>query len=107
MEKVFNICDIEADAKLRKLRYCKAILRAVKLFDGTVLVDFVSYDKRIMWVEYSPKTFTIVKADFYPYRSIATYSHVRKFCSLFRNGEEVYREYKRAVKCNYHITYVK
>lgn len=107
LKRVYNIDDIKTDELERRLRGCSATIKATGLYSGYVLAQVVSYDTTIMWVEYSTLTCAITRADFYPTLTRTTYTHARKFCALFRNGKEVYKEYKRAAKCGYHVTYIK
>lgn len=93
LEKTQKLVDYGIPCENADLRFCKSQIRAgyrKDTRDFYVILQSYSHDTialicddcgRISW------------ADFSPYRSMATWQHVRKFCALFKNGRDLYRAY--------------
>ena len=78
------------------LRFCRARLRAgyrPKSGDFWVILRSYNHDTIALICD---KSGGVRWAVFYPYRSVTTWQHVRKFCALFQNGRELYCAYSKA-----------
>lgn len=94
MKRITTSSDLKPTEELVRLRYCKAYIRLDKLNN----FEFISYNTTIMRGCLSAGRGYIDYVEFFPYCSITTWAHVRKFCYLFGNGGTVYSKYKEAAR---------
>lgn len=102
--RIFDTIDLQHFLKIAQkkgsfkadLRYCGATVRAkYNAFGGdyTVVLRSYAHDTITLDCEANGR---VILADFSPYRSMTTWQHVRKFCTLFQNGRELYSAYTEA-----------
>jgi hypothetical protein len=104
--RVFSLDDIKADGRARQLRYCTAWVSSMGGYVRKRHAKLVSYSTLVIWLYYDRDSGEIIEAHLYPFISITTYSHVRKFLAMFPNGKEVYKAYKLAAKARKNCVYV-
>lgn len=93
LKKTQKSADYGIPCENADLRFCKSQMRAGYRKD--------TRDFYVILRSYSHDTIALICDDcgriswaaFYPYGSMTTWQHVRKFCALFKNGRDLYRAY--------------
>ena len=94
MKRVIFSSDLKPTGEITRLRYCNAYIRV----DEYNYFEFISYNTIIMAGRLSERRGYIDYVEFFPYCSMTTWAHVRKFCYLFGNGGTVYSKYREAAR---------